>query len=263
MICALCKKDVDELINSHLLPAAAYAHVRGIKGAGNESPVKINLGVKKAGPTDKQVRQYLLCADCEDLFSRNGEKHLGRLWATRDSFPLLDILNKSAKYSDGKRFVSYDGSKIDCRIVSSIFYFAVSVFWRAHVWEWGRDGDGYKRALGDHYSEAFRKFLLTGEALEDVYVLLELNTDGKTRGMLGFPSCCKIDGEWIHTFIMLGLRFSMYVGKSVSATTRAPFIHLNTKLIFISSDLSVGSYFHKLAARVQADENFRQKIRKN
>src|ERR1019366_9059715 len=68
-ICALCRNE-RELRNSHFLPQALYRYVRANTGA-VRSPIII--GSDSARNTDRQFTKYLLCHECEQRFSRNGE----------------------------------------------------------------------------------------------------------------------------------------------------------------------------------------------
>ncbi|MDD1152688.1 hypothetical protein M5G25_30935 [Pseudomonas sp. TNT2022 ID357] len=252
MICALCLKEKETLINSHLIPAAAYAHVRGGTEAKNKSPVQINLHKKSAFHTDKQVQQPLLCSCCEDLFSRNGEKHAGKLWATRRGFPLLKLLESKALVVRGERFTTYDTRALDPAVVNSIFYLAVSVFWRASVWKWEGGGNGYSGALEGHEAE-FRSFLLGEKELKNVLLFVNLNSNPHATAMLSFPSSGFNGEERYHVFNLLGMRFNMYVGSSISAVTRTPFDLLGVNTIFVSSDGLRSPAFEKLARRVQTN----------
>lgn len=251
MICALCKEEKGKLIDSHFMPAAAYQHVRGAEETRNGSPVLINIGRKSAFQTDKQIKQPLLCGGCEDLFSRNGEKKMGQLWATKAEFPLLDLLNSKALVSKGIRFDTYDSRLLDQCVVDAVFYFAVSIFWRAQVWDWGRNGDAYRRALGDIYESQFRLFLLGHEKLEDVLLLVDVNSNLDTLSVMSFPTCVRMGADRLHSFSLLGLKFTMYVGRSISSMVRAPFKLYDSQTMFISSDLTKSPAFWKLAERVQ------------
>lgn len=251
MICALCLKEKENLINSHFIPAAAYAHVRGGAESKNKSPVRINLHEKSAFHTDKQVHQPLLCSSCEGLLSRNGEKHAGKLWSTRRGFPLLKLLDSKAVVTRGERFTTYDTRVLDPAVVNSIFYLAVSIFWRASVWKWEGNGDGYSGALEGYESE-FRSFLLGEKELENVLLFVNLNSNHHTTAMVSFPSSGFNGGERYHVFNLLGMRFNMYVGESISAVTRAPFDLLGVNTIFVSSDGLRSPAFEKLARRIQS-----------
>lgn len=251
MICALCKEEKEALIDSHFMPAAAYPHVRGLKGEGNSSPVLINIGKRSAFQTDKQVRQHLLCEVCEDLFSKNGEKKIGQLWATSSGFPLLDALNDKALVSRGDKFDTYDSRLLDQEIVKAVFYFAISIFWRAHVWKWGREGDAYRKALGDTYEARLRSFLLNGCELENVLLLVDVNSNRDTFSVMSFPTCRRIDTDRLHSFSLLGMKFSMYVGRAISEVVKAPFALHGTQVMFISSDLTKSPAFWKLAEKIQ------------
>lgn len=261
MICALCKEEKGKLIDSHFMPAAAYPHVRGTEETGNGPPVLINLRRKSAIQTDKQVKRPLLCVECEDLFSKNGERRMGQLWATDSGFPLLDLLNSVAKHSKGERFDVYDSRLLDADIVESILYFAASIFWRAQVWDWGYEEDAYKRALGEHYESKFRGFLLGKEPLDNVLLLVDVNSDLDTSAVMSFPVSGRSGPDRRHSFSLLGLRFDMYVGRSISSVTRIPFEFHNTKVMFISSDLKKSAAFQKLAGRVQTEVEAKGKLK--
>ncbi|WP_144419438.1 hypothetical protein V3H56_12670 [Pseudomonas sp. MS646] len=261
MICGLCKKEKGKLIDSHFMPAAAYPHVRGTGETGNGPPVLINLRRKSAIQTDRQVKRPLLCTSCEDLFSKSGERIMGRLWATASGFPLLDLLNSEASISKGERFDMYDGRLLDAAVVSSIFYFAVSIFWRAQVWDWGYECDAYKRALGPHYELEFRRFLLGEGTLDNVLLLVDVNSDADTSAVMTFPTSGRIGADRLHTFSLLGLKFSMYVGRSISAVTRKPFEFHSAQIMFVASDHRKSAAFQKLAGRVQSEIEAKGKLK--
>ena len=66
--CRLCLNEA-ELQNSHFIPQAAYKRVRG-EGT-NPNPIVVQDG--KAIQTSAQTRAHLLCHDCEQRLSKNGE----------------------------------------------------------------------------------------------------------------------------------------------------------------------------------------------
>lgn len=261
MICGLCKEEKGKLIDSHFMPAAAYPHVRGTAETGNGPPVLINLRRKTAIQTDKQVKRPLLCSACEDLFSKNGEKRMGQLWATTSGFPLLVLLNSEAAISKGERFDMYDSRLLDAGVVNSIFYFAVSIFWRAQVWDWGYEEDAYKRALGAHHESEFRSFLLGKQSLDDVLLFVNVNSDPDTSAVMSFPISGWSGADQLHTFSLLGMKFTMYVGRSISSVTRAPFDTHQTQIMFVSADLKKSAAFQTLAGRVQSEVEARGKLK--
>ncbi|MFN1266407.1 hypothetical protein [Pseudomonas lundensis] len=253
MICALCEEEKGKLIDSHFMPAAAYPHIRGSSELGNKSPVRINFWQRSAFQTDGQVKRELLCKDCEDLFSKNGERKLGELWANKSGFPLLTALESHILESGANDFTLYDSNKIDKSIIQSVFYFAISIIWRAQVWDWGWETDGYKKALGSKYERQFRDFLLGHIAvLDEVLLLVEINTDLKTSAVMSFPTCRRVSSDRLHTFDLLGMKFCLCVGQRLSATTREPFETLSTNTIFISSNFRESIEFAKLAKHVQS-----------
>ncbi len=67
--CKLCLMQKD-LQDSHLLPAAMYKYIR-VPLKRNPNPVIV--GRKVTATSSRQVTDYLLCAECEELFNKNGE----------------------------------------------------------------------------------------------------------------------------------------------------------------------------------------------
>ena len=93
--------------------------------------------------TSAQMKRYLLCSVCEDLFSKNGESWvLARCFrgGPANKFLLRDMLKtvtamKSDSRGDLVSTVGIVGMDID-----KIAYFAGSVFWRASVSDWPIQG---------------------------------------------------------------------------------------------------------------------------
>jgi hypothetical protein len=67
--CRLCLERRD-LKESHLLPAGVHKLLREPAAP---NPNHILLTPQIAFQTSRPIKDYLLCAHCEDLFSRNGQ----------------------------------------------------------------------------------------------------------------------------------------------------------------------------------------------
>lgn len=231
-ICRLCGLEA-KLIKSHFMPKSAYAHLR----SETESPIKINGKSSTAAHTDSQVTRKLLCSRCENLFSAKGERIMGTLWNTKNGFPLLELLERSAYHGRKEGETYYDGRKVSQTIRNALFYFAVSIVWRAQVWDWGQDGDPYGGALGDLYEKKFREFLLNGDDLPYTYLTVELNTNPKFSSLMFFPHSYCSDGLKIHRFALLGITFYLCVGKLASPAFKALFSHFESNLLLCSKDI--------------------------
>lgn len=249
MNCALCNED-HPLINSHLMPSAAYAKIRG-GDQGNQSPIKIDLSSRVAFSTDKQIQSPLLCKRCEDLFSKKGEKKVGKLWYAKKRFPLFELLESKYLVRGGERFALYDSAAVDEDIRSSLFYFAISIFWRAQVWGSTAGGVRPSQTLPDAQLESFRKYLLDGDELKDVYLVLDLNSNPKMRAMMTLPSYLKGEGVEFYQFVLLGMKFSMYLGSGLTEVTKRPFLKSGTNIVFLSSDITRTEFFRGLVKTVR------------
>lgn len=257
-VCALCRDKAD-LINSHLIPAAAYKHVRGAVGGNGDSPVIIDGSDKTAFQTDKQITQYLLCKECEDRFSRNGERILGKLWSTRRGFPLLEKLAQENVIYAGNEFSVYGHETLDSQILECLFYFAVSIFWRAHVWDWGGQKNSYGGALGEKYETEVRRFLLGDGALKEARIFVHLNTNSTYRSMIRLPSYLRKNGVTHHSFSMLGIDFWLYVGGSVGKELKSL---SQNNMLFASSDFAKTNSLDKLAGMLQTNILIKGKLAK-
>lgn len=132
-ICALCKSEVDKLINSHLIPKAAYRPLRVNKNSSGSSPFTIHPKKRTFIQTDRQVAHDLLCTSCEQLFSRNGEKIMGTLWATQKNFQLLERLNDAEVLLDNPPKSFYSPLFLTETERNGLIYFCISILWRANV----------------------------------------------------------------------------------------------------------------------------------
>ena len=68
-LCKLCKQD-RELRDSHFLPAAVYAQLRN---PADQNPNPVLITKKLSLTTSKQMKDYVLCAECEERLSKFGE----------------------------------------------------------------------------------------------------------------------------------------------------------------------------------------------
>ena len=260
--CRLCKEP-STLIESHLIPRSAYKASKSFVSGGRAELVTVKTVEGSAAYSDVQVTKKLLCSKCEDLFSKKGEKIIGNYWATSSRFPLLDILNSSEPLAIGPEFSVYDTSLIDKKILDALCYFAASIFWRASVWDWGRERDQYVGALGPKYEEIFRGFLLGGEPLENVYMIISVNNSGNLNGLFSFPAANKVPGGKFHVFDVLGIKFTAFVGGYIHKDILKPFVSSGSNVILISAPLENSRDFLELAKALQTKVTARGRLLKD
>src|SRR3954462_3956533 len=101
--CKLCLSKGVELRESHFIPRALYPR-----------RVKQQFATRrKKGIINDEIKAYLLCAECEQRFDRNGEAEVMRHVAAKSVkyFPLREKLNHSIpreKYPDLSVFAGYE-----------------------------------------------------------------------------------------------------------------------------------------------------------
>lgn len=217
--CRLCLASDIELRDSHYLPKAIYRQLRDPQ-AYNPNPYAISE--QGSAQTARQLRAHLLCADCEERFSKHGEN-----WVLENSrradgtFKLASILaqHQPAVFADGNATKVYHAAGISEVDRVSLAYFAASIFWRGSIHGWNADRT-IPVPLGP-YSEQFRKFLL-GEANfpEHVVLLLTVREASDTSMLTATPVGDRRDGHSVYKFPMPGLAFAIAVGKGMPAEFR-------------------------------------------
>lgn len=205
--CALCL-ETKEIQLSHFLPKAMYKALRKLS---SESKLIIVDSDNDAYLSDNQVVRYLLCKDCEGIFSRKGEDYVARYWRSSNGFALkkkLLSVNPDAKFSDANAYYPNAVPDIESE---KFFYFAVSVIWRATFkgWKGLRDEPV---ALGEKYQKLFRDYLYKQTPLEGVFVYMSVDSEDKTKDITYFPAKTRQAGRVAYAFYLLGLNFYVVVG---------------------------------------------------
>jgi len=218
-ICKLCLQHTS-LKKSHFLPAGVYKRLRD-KNEKNPNPWM--LSKKTAVQTSRQKTSYLLCSDCEQRFSKNGEHWvLAHCLQEDGSFPLASILASRVPdiFSPEKSPTKiYYASNIPEINISELAYFAASIFWRGAVYPWNDDGSVPVK-LGP-FTEQFRKYLLSLKAFPEDCSLTVVVREGKEINRLTFAPISEREGNFhIHRFPVPGLAFSLAVGKNTPASYR-------------------------------------------
>jgi hypothetical protein len=192
-----------ELCNSHLISEGIYWR------AGED---RIVMTPQIFVSVSNQLKDYLLCRDCERKFGE-AENYVLPLIRQRDTtFPLLERLMASAPLgstSNGSPVYSSSAVGID---VDKLAYFAMSVFWRASVHDWKTlNGQPISMPLGS-YEEPIRKHL-NGETGFPPSVVLKLTvcTDAGSQGMVFAPVQWKNNIYTGYDLTVLGVCFTMVV----------------------------------------------------
>lgn len=213
-VCALCREPSD-LRRSHLLPKALYKLLRT---EGDKNPNPVALSETKFHQTSYQVRQPLLCNDCEEIFSREGERAtIGSCFRSDDSFPLREELLTLEPLARAAGGALYCGRYLKTASSAQLVYFAASVFWRASVSSWTAPGGPDLRIrLGTKYQEAFRRYLLGRAEFPKQAAMWISVSNGEFDGVvLSAPVGVRHVLCHVHQMIIPGLWFRLLVGNRI------------------------------------------------
>jgi hypothetical protein len=154
-ICKLCRNE-ENLLDCHLISAAVSKLLRARQ---NPNPNPLVVTADWIGQTSEQVSAYEFCRRCEDTFNERGENWLLPRLASLDGFPLYDMLLKAKPFFRQEELSAYHASDIPDFDKDKIIHFAMAIFWKASVRDWGTKGETIYIDLGD-YAEPLRQFVL-------------------------------------------------------------------------------------------------------
>lgn len=235
--CALCLQE-KPLLDSHFVPASIYKNLINPGGI-IKNMVATNLST--ASEVSKQVKQYLLCQECEIRLQQGGENWvLGRRLMPSGAFPLREALQQTAPAGtrDGSSFYTLD-------IITSVdqdqlLYFAASVFWRGAVTDWETPLGHYpKLAMEESIVEDLRMYLLgSGSFPASASILAIISAADDPAQVTALPSITSGVTEYQQIdWIMPGTGFTLLTGEKVPETIRALSLSRSPYAIAISPGL--------------------------
>jgi hypothetical protein len=99
--CPLCRKEGKELQESHDISAGVY-RIAGRDG----DPVVMTPEIFLS--TTRQLKEYLLCSDCEQMLAKKGEDYvIPLLRQDKNNFPLLKLLRSANRWDTYTTVLSY------------------------------------------------------------------------------------------------------------------------------------------------------------
>ena len=237
-VCKLCLQ-TRPLQDSHYLPKGAYKANRA-PSLTNPNPVVVSN--EQLSRSSAQLSDYLLCSDCEQKFSKNGESwvlaNIPRNYGQK--FPIFDALNSAIPILvDGGTKV-YAGAQVKSLDMPKLVYFALSVFWRGavHVWKSSLKSTAPDIHLS-HFEEPIRRFLLDGSALpSDVSLTIFVCPNGSVLNAMLVPWEAKLPECARYLFYVSGLGFVLHFGERLPQNFRKMCAHHSPdKIILVSVEL--------------------------
>jgi hypothetical protein len=215
--CKLCLRDGVDLQQSHFLPAGIY---RILRDDGVENPNPWVITQTTEFQTSAQMKARLLCPDCEQRLSKNGEQWVLSHCLQRDgTFPFATVLASRTPVASDSNSKVYHACDIPEINISAVAYFAMSIFWRGAIYPWNQDG-GIPVKLGP-FEESFRRYLIGDEDFPSHCSLFFTVREGKAFDRLTYaPIGERKDGVHVYKFPMPGFGFSIAVSKNLPAVFR-------------------------------------------
>jgi len=226
--CRLCRLE-KPLLKSHFLPRALYP-----KSGGMEYRARNGSGLSAA-----QMKQYLLCKDCEERFDQGGETEVLLQIAAKNikRFPLHEKLRLALPLRSGKNVLEFEGDRLGLDM-EKFSYFALSLLWRGVVAQWLMPCGALTSPLqiGD-FEEPIRKYLL-GEASypAQTWVIVIVEANEIARAAFTVPQGVSKSGFPDFGFLVRGVHFRVAMGPNVPMYLQQCCCTLPQRYIFYGSD---------------------------
>jgi hypothetical protein len=228
-LCKLCRQE-RELRESHFLPAAVYAQLRE---ASKPNPNPVLIASQVSLTTSKQITGRVLCAECEERFSRNGEAWVLGNMSRPEGFPIQDTLAAAKPIQANENFAYYSSTAMPTINMAALVYFAMSIFWRASAHTW-RNVSGVMDGIDlGPFEEPMRTFLLGGAFPSDTVVLVSVWPTKDVLPAAYTPRRGRAPGYHCFNFLIPGMEFKLLTGKQIPEVLRAACSYNSAdKLIF-------------------------------
>jgi hypothetical protein len=272
-ICKLCLQ-TKPICKSHLIPAAAYRRI--VDARGNQRPI-LNFWDPKtqkhsAIETSGQLQEYLLCEDCEQMLTVQGEDWVIPRLAGEGPSPLYEVISKQKPYVGllGDELIIYKTLGLPEFEKQKLVHFAMGVFFKSAAYQWRMAGIAHGIDLGP-YLESVRRFVLGESEFPERLALWFVITPPTAPFWTILPphlysSRARLSKQGFHmfSFCIPGLEFVLCVGKQISPTAeRLCFATSPDQLILVNAHstmvmarkslqtLQSGAVFGKLRKLVQ------------
>jgi hypothetical protein len=199
------------------MPRGLYKPLRDETRA-NPNPVFITH--TSTSTTSKQITDYVLCFDCEQRFSKNGETYVMSQVNRNGRFPIIERMEVAIPESQEAESTTYSGAAMGID-TDKLGYFALSMVWRGAAHEWHSPfGDVSTRLDLGGLEEPIRKYLLGDAGFPDVAIVIRVCDDETSREVLLLPTPGGDEyGPSLEMFA-LGIHFFVLLGSTVAPAIR-------------------------------------------
>lgn len=213
--CKLCHA-TGELRDSHFIPKAAYKIIRQSE---DDSPVVVDADVSLQ--TDNQMKDYVLCPQCEDRFNKNGESWVMKYCARNaEGFKLKELIDASKPVWEGELKV-YSAADIPEIDVDRLTYFAASIVWRGAVHDWKLGNKRIERIYLGSYKEDLRRYLLAEIPFpKKAVVWISVIPEQELWNTFIPPYGEKVKQCTRYKFPFLGISFMVFLGNQIDSVFR-------------------------------------------
>lgn len=173
---------------------------------------------------ENEVKEFVLCGECEKRFNVRGESHVLSLLAAKalPEFPFLESVRAAVRLREiGSGREVYGMTSLRMK-PEKWAYFTLSVVWRAAIHDWLLPtGNRLPRLDLGRHEEWIREYLLEHASFPlATAVLLAVCSDPDSREIWSIPDLGVGDGFATVRFQALGFVFVTYLGPQIPQLAR-------------------------------------------
>jgi hypothetical protein len=163
----------------------------------------------------------LLCSECEQRFSRNGEAYVIPKLSKGNTFPLLDALKAAVPAVKTPQWTAFRGDQVGLE-TEKMAYFALSLLWRASVHEWQTlRGQTTSVVIDEPFKEDLRRYLLGETGFPtDTVVVATVATDKISQETFFVPNRITKNPMIAYGLMNKGLYFRVFFGSDLPREMR-------------------------------------------
>lgn len=199
--CKLCLSEGVELRDSHIVPRWVYKRILRDQGD------IVQLKGRDIVPSRDQLKEYLLCFDCEQLCGTTEREVCELTASSRRGTRLEQLIGPIVA-----RHELCDIRSIPPHVSASLSRFCAIMVWRASV-----SGEADQCHLGPKYEETLRRYVANPESVWPAAAtcFVWLHQGNIMNGAAGPPVTQRSDMCHFHRFPLCGLEFVLFVGGSL------------------------------------------------
>ena len=253
--CRLCGTSAP-LLDSHLIPNGVYRRIQNVFSGSKKDLVKTDSIKGTSVLESKQLKEKLLCENCEKQFKKS-EDYFYNLIDMEDKswISMAARLTNKSLFSREFRPIDLNAADIDAQ---KLAHFVLSVIWRCNVSS-HRELASYNNSLGAVFANEIEQFLLEqGPFPERCLVKLTSYDNEYAFALLTLPQTqrLKVGNNKFHSHMLhfLGITFEVFRGGREKMLPKDSRLPCYGRIVFQQKAFEESAIYRQLRTELRSTE---------